>query len=361
MGLGIVESERSDGMDMATPRLRWCCWSGWQRLVLVLMCSMCALGRAQDASGKTQNAPAKTDGAVVGDNNAPAATQPAAATPEERERQAWSMLTDAMADAKHPQTRIQALAALGMLRSPRSEKMIAGAMTDPDLDVRTAAALAAGQTKDRNLTTSLRNLLDDKEPEVAFTAAITLWKMNDKSGEDILMSVVDGERSAGPTLMNGTKHKISKDLHDPAMLARLGAMQGAAMMLGPFGFGITAFEYVRQTGGDLARAAAIEQISQEKTAPIHKELVAALADKDQTVRAASAKALADYQDSATSMAVYALLADGKTPVRLTAAAAYLRTTGTPGPGPQTADAGTTPRKGKRLTTPSLTKPMSIPK
>jgi hypothetical protein len=31
------------------------------------------------------------------------------------------------------------------------------------------------------------------------------------------------------------------------------------------------------------------------------------------------------------MAVYALLADSKQPVRLTAAAAYLRTTGVPGP------------------------------
>jgi hypothetical protein len=32
------------------------------------------------------------------------------------------------------------------------------------------------------------------------------------------------------------------------------------------------------------------------------------------------------------MAVYALFADPKYPVRLTAAATYLRTTGTPGPG-----------------------------
>ena len=78
------------------------------------------------------------------------------------------------------------------MRSPRSEKMITDAMADPDVDVRTAAALAAGQTKDRNLTTPLRNLLDDNEPQVVFTAATTLWKMGDKSGEDILMAVVDG-------------------------------------------------------------------------------------------------------------------------------------------------------------------------
>jgi HEAT repeat protein len=218
-----------------------------------------------------------------------------------------------------------------LLRCPRSAKMIADVMTDPDVDIRTAAALAAGQTGDPNLTTNLRNLLDDKEPQVAFTAAMTLWKMGDKSGEDILMAVVDAERSAGPTMVHGTKHKIDKDLHDPKMLAKLGVMQGASMFLGPFGYGITAFEFIHQSGGDLTRVAAIEQISQEKTDPIHKELLAALADKDPAVRAEAAKALAGYHDKATSMAIYPLFADKKYPVRLTAAAAYLRTTGTPGP------------------------------
>ncbi len=333
-----------------------CCgtWSAVLLLTFVSMGNVAA--HAQDPVNTT-----KADAAVVGDADAPAVTTPAAATLEERDRLAWKMLADAMADAKHPQTRIQALAALELLRNSTSEKMIADAMADADLDVRTAAVLAAGQSKNRNLTTGVRNLLDDKEPQVAFTAAMTLWKMGDRSGEDILMSVVDGERSAGPTMMKGARHKISKDLHDPVMLARVGAMQGAAMMLGPFGYGITAYEYVRQNGGDLSRASAIEQISQEKTAPIHNELMAALKDRDQTVRAASAKAMAGYHDNATSMAVYALLADPKQPVRLTAAAAYLRTTGTPGPEPQTTNAVTPKRKGKRLTTPDSTKMPAIPK
>jgi HEAT repeat protein len=255
------------------------------------------------------------------------------ATPQQRIDAAWTILTDAAGDTKRmqTQTRIQALAALSLLRCPRSARMITDVMTDPDVDIRTAAALAAGQTGDPNLTTNLRNLLDDKEPQVAFTAAMTLWKMGDKSGEDILMAVVDGERSAGPTMMHGTEHKIDKDLHNPSMLARLGVMQGAEMFLGPFGYGITAFEFIHQSGGDLTRVAAMEQVSQEKTEPIHKELLAALEDKDPAVRAEAAKALGDYHDKATSMAIYPLFADKKYPVRLTAAAAYLRTTGTPGP------------------------------
>jgi HEAT repeat protein len=289
------------------------------------------MARAQDAPAKLPTPPAHQDAALAGDQDQPAEALPAASTPEQRSRQAWKMLSEALTDPKRPQTRIQALAALGLLRGPRAEKMIEDGLKDPDMDVRTAAALASGQTKDRNLTTPLRNLLDDKEPQVAFTAATTLWKLNDRSGEDILMAVVEGDRKTGPTLIHGTEHDINKELHDPASVAKLGALQGASMLLGPFGFGITAYEYVHKNGGDLSRVSAIEQISQERTGPIHKELVAALGDKDPTVRAAAAKALVEYHDQDTSMAIYALFADAKNPVRLTSAAAYLRTTGVPGP------------------------------
>ena len=219
------------------------------------------------------------------------------ATAGQRAEQAWKILTDAATDVKHTQTRLQALTALGLLRSPRSAKLIADAMTDPGLDVRTAAALAAGLSRDRTLEPNLRSLLNDKEPQVAFTAAMTLSKMGDHTGDDILVAVVDGERSAGPTMMHGTEHRIDNDLHNPAMLARLGAMQGASMLLGPFGFGITAFEFIHQSGGDLARVSAIVQIAKDRTEPVHKKLMAALADKDPAVRAAAAEALADYHDS----------------------------------------------------------------
>ena len=312
-------------------------------LSLVFSGGMCAVGWAQEAPANTQDSsskktqptpPAKSaDGEIVGDTEQPAPKLPSATTLADRNRVAWSMLSDALGDTKRPQTRIQALAALGLLRTPRAEKMIAEAMKDSDVDVRTAAVLAAGQIKDRNLTTDIRSLLDDKEPQVVFTAAMTLWKMGDRSGEDVLMSIADGGTSANAGMMHGTEHKINRDLHDPAKLAKLGAIQGAYFLLGPFGYGITAFQFIHQSGGDLSRASAIEELSLERIEPVHKILIGALGDKDVTVRAAAAKALMDYHDRATSMAVYALLTDDKQPVRLTAAAAYLRTTGTPGPPP----------------------------
>jgi HEAT repeat protein len=241
---------------------------------------------------------------------------------------AWSLLTTAVTDTKHPQRRIQALAAIATLgASPQAEKMLTTALRDPDLDVRTAAVLAAGLSKDRNLIAPLRHMLDDKEPQVAFTAATTLWRQNDHAGEDILRAVVDGERKTNAGLMNGAMHTANEDLHSPSTLARIGALQGASMLLGPFGFGITAYEYVHKNGGDNTRALAVEQIAQERTATIRDELVAALGDKDPAVRAAAAKVLGRYREERVRVALANLFFDPKLPVRLTAAAAYLRSNG----------------------------------
>jgi HEAT repeat protein len=249
-------------------------------------------------------------------------------TPAQLKDQAWSMLKAGVLDTKHPQTQTQALAALGTMGSNgRSLGMIRAAMDDKDVDVRVAAALAAGQTRSRDLTTDLRRLLDDKEPTVAFIAALTLWKMHDRSGEDILTAVADGERKTVPGLVHGAEHDIDRQLHDPEGIARFGALQGASMLLGPFGFGITAYEYIHKNGGDSARVTAIEAIAQNHTVPIRKELIDATLDNDLGVRAAACKALARYHDPAVAAAIAKVFDDGKPPVRLTAAASYLVSTG----------------------------------
>jgi HEAT repeat protein len=220
------------------------------------------------------------------------------------------------------------LAALGQMGSnPRSLKLIEAAMQDKDVDVQTAAILAAGQSKAAAIRPAMHGQLNSKEPQVAYTAALALWKMGDHAGKDILVAVIDGERRASATLIDGTEHDIDKTLHSPSELAKIGVMQGAGMLLGPFGFGITAYEYIKKNGGDSARVNAIEAVAEEKSEAIRKVLLAALGDKDLGVRAAAAKALASYRQPAVSAAVAKLFYDPKQPVRLTSAAAYLISTG----------------------------------
>lgn len=250
---------------------------------------------------------------------------------------AWELLSGAVNDEKHTEIRIQGLAALGTMGSnARSTRMIVDEFADKDVDVRTAAVLAAGQTRDKRLAPPLRRMLEDKEPQVVFTAASTLWKMGDHAGEAVLLAVVNGERKASAGLVHGSMHQANEEMHDPAALAKLGAMEGASMLLGPFGFGITAYEYVKKNGGDSARVSAVEEIAQSRTPVVRKTLQEALADKDAAVRTAAAKAMRSYHDQDAAQALALLFTDPKKPVQLSGAAAYLISVGavaTPAPTP----------------------------
>src|SRR5215469_12792716 len=235
---------------------------------------------------------------------------------------AWNMLTTA--SHKATQTRIITMAALGTMgNDARAAKLIRECMNDKELEVRTAAILAAGQTKNRALIPALRERLHDPEPGAVFTAAVTLWKMNDHSGEDFLRDVADGDRRAKPGLVHGAKNDVNKELHNPKALTDLGATTGASLLLGPFGFGVKAFEYMVKSGSDPARAAAIDLLAQSHGPGIDAELVDALSDKDEAVRAAAAKALGERHDVSAMKQIGALFNDPKLPVRLFAAAAYI--------------------------------------
>jgi HEAT repeat protein len=258
------------------------------------------------------------------------------APPPDPTDHAWSILTGALnpTSSMHVEQRIQALAALGSMGSTsRSTHMIATALTDRDLDIRTAAVLAAGQTKDPFLISELHKTLDDPEPSVAYTAAITLWKMHDHSGEDLLMAVAHGDRRASASLLKNARHSAARTLHSTSAMGKLGVEQGGGRLLGPFGLGITAVEYARGNGGDSLRAGAIELLGEQHTAPVREELAAALLDKDPALRVAAAKALGLWPGPETAKLLVPLLDDTKLPVRLTAAASFLRASNPPPPPP----------------------------
>ena len=131
-------------MKVATMRGPLNPFSGKRSAILMLAfygfaCVFNATGRAQDASAKPQVSAGEDA------DTAPAALS-MTSTPEDRDREAWRMLTDAAGDAKHPQTRIQALAALGMLRAPQSEKTIVTAMADAERSMGPASAISATST-----------------------------------------------------------------------------------------------------------------------------------------------------------------------------------------------------------------------
>jgi hypothetical protein len=153
----------------------------------------------REASCQTQSRPSAARATERGRAHPPDTNQAAGTPPASNKDSAWIILTAGLNDNKHAEVRIQALAALGLLGgNPRSIRMILDTFADPDLAIRTAAVLAAGQTKSPTVTTGLRHMLDDKEPQVAFAAATALWKMHDPSGESTVNAAPVPALSAAP-------------------------------------------------------------------------------------------------------------------------------------------------------------------
>ena len=245
---------------------------------------------------------------------------------EPNEIRAWSMLTDAAKPGQSAHDRVQAMAALGTMgNDERAARLIEVGMTGSDSDVRIAAILAAGNTKNPRLTAALSRVLDDDNPEVAYTAAITLWKMHDYMGEDFLLAAAVGDQKVKPGLIKASKHKAVTDLHSPKTMTIIGLNASAGFFLGPFGVGLKAIEYAdKPNGAALARAAAVDQLARQHSDEVYAVLIADLTDPEPAVRAAAAKGLGRWPDAETERQMLPMFGDNKLAVRLTAAATYLR-------------------------------------
>jgi hypothetical protein len=245
---------------------------------------------------------------------------------EPNEIRAWSMLTNAARPGQSAHDRVQAMAALGTMgNDERAARLIEEGMTGKDSDVRIAAILAAGLTKNPRLTEALSRVLDDDNPEVAYTAAITLWKMHDYTGEDFLIAAALGDQKVKPGLIKASKHKAVTDLHSPKTMTMIGLNASAGFFLGPFGVGLKAIEYAdKPNGAAVARAAAVDQLARQHNDQVHEVLIADLTDAEPAVRAAAAKGLGRWPEAETERQMLPMFGDNKLAVRLTAAATYLR-------------------------------------
>jgi HEAT repeat protein len=252
-------------------------------------------------------------------------TLPPGQTPAETTKWCWQSLTDSVKNSKRTNVQAQALNALSSLgANPRALGLIAEAMKDENMDVRTAAILAAGKTKSATLVEPVKRLLNDPEPQVVFAAATTLWKQfKDKSGEDVLAAIAAGDRKANPTLIHGAMHDVSRTLHSPSALTRIGIETSAGLLLGPFGFSVGAVEYARRNGSDSSRVQSIDLLADERSEGVHDQMKSELDDKDPGVRAAAVMVLGNFHRPKDAAAIAMLLNDSKLPVRLAAAAAYV--------------------------------------
>ncbi|HTZ89402.1 MAG TPA: HEAT repeat domain-containing protein [Alloacidobacterium sp.] len=299
----------------------------FQRHLAILACCL-GLGFTALAQANPPKQQQPNDYGVVGDTGEPdqpvshpAATQSSADTLET----AWQMLETGSKDPKE-QTRIDALNAVGTLDGvKRAETILEDAIKDQNVDVRVAAVVAAGNMQDENLIPILRQSLDDPAPEVIFAAAVSLWKMHDPSGINILYGVLAGDRKTKGSLMETGERQASKDLHDPSTLAKIGAEQGAYALLGPFGIGLDAARLMmKSNSANSARVLTVSLLSQDHSDATRDEFIAALGDKNYFVRAGSARALGAFHGKEVTDALQGSFDDSKPSVRFMAAASYIR-------------------------------------
>jgi HEAT repeat protein len=291
-------------------------------LPLFLIVSLCA-GKAVAQESTPASPQASQPAEPPAPDKPPADAAPK--TPAQLVQQSWQVLTDNVKNGKQLEYKTQALDALSSMGSnARANGLIAAAMKDSNLDMRSAAVLAAGKTKSRALLGPVKELLNDHEPQVVFVAATTLWKQfHDKSGEDILAAIVAGDRKVNPSLLKGAKQDMSRTVHSRSALEKIGIETGASLALGPFGFSVGAVEYARKNGADTARVQSVDLLAEERTEDVHDQMKSAIGDKDPGVRAAALKALGGFHRSADAKAIEPLFDDSKLPVRLAASAAYI--------------------------------------
>jgi HEAT repeat protein len=283
-------------------------------------------------AGLAQNgAPAPTGQATPADSDEepdqPVAKPAHPISVEAQTNAAWEMLNTALSDTK-PKTepvRIDAITSLGTLGDfPRAAAWLRDAQKDQDRYIRLAAVAAMGTSKKAAFVPDLKRALNDNAPEVSFTAAVGLWKMDDRSGENILDAVLAGSRKANRGLASSEKHEADQDLHSPSKLAQIGAEQGAYALLGPFGIGFTALRLGKGQNAIHPKVIAVTLLAEDNSTASMQRFVDALDDPDPLVRTAAARALGDYHGAQATDALSDPLYDSKPGVRLMAAASYIR-------------------------------------
>ena len=236
---------------------------------------------------------------------------------------AWDVLTKGAGEANLVH-RAQAVTAIGTIRLARADKLVETALSDKDPTVRLAAVNALAERKSRTLIPKLKRALDDDAAEVSFRAALALWELGDRSGQDLLRAVLAGERKQSASFISRQVKDAKSTLHNRKALVWMGAKEGAGFLFGPLGYGMGMVEGMTKDASAPERALAAVALGLDKDPKMIDDLTAALDDKNPLVRVTAAKALGAYADRTLVPKLEPLLDDKHDAVRYMAAASIVR-------------------------------------
>jgi HEAT repeat protein len=239
---------------------------------------------------------------------------------ESPRHKAWDMLMTAAFSPRASQ-RTNGIRALGLLRDNSQARQLAeSALSDPNTDVRRAAATALGQMRAKESIPKLQAALSDKKIPVVMAAAQSLRELKDeKSAYAVYYDLLVGERKAG----DGMVAQQLATLRNPKLLAEIGFSEGIGFV--PFaGIGWDAWRSMHKKNPNPVRAVAASRLAHDPDPASADALVKATNDKDWIVRAAAVEAIAQRGDASLLPHVVVKFSDKNAKVRYSAAAAVIR-------------------------------------
>src|SRR5262249_25705299 len=148
---------------------------------------------------------------------------------------------------------------------------------------------------------------------------------NDPAGKQALLSVLSGESKVASGFLNKQKRDALRMMHTPRTMLMFAVKTGVGFAPVPgLGEGISSMQGILSDPGVSGRALAPLLLGKEKDKATLAALREALEDKDASVRAAAVHSLALRNDPSIERDLIPLLDDKKEPVRLRAAAGYIR-------------------------------------
>ena len=252
------------------------------------------------------------------------ASLPAAVSPQQT--QAHDVLDKALQD-KNPDIRRQAVIALSLAGSVDPYPSdLQSMISDKDVEVRVATISSlVDLNNSTRVMLSLHAALNDPVPEVSFAAARALYALDNAEGKSALLSILAGDSKASSGFWTKQKRDALRMMHTPKTMFMFAAKTGASLAPVPgLGMGVTSMQGLLSDPGTSGRATAALLLGKEIDQPTLDALRDSLGDKDWSVRAAAIHALALHDDPARQPDIAPLMNDKSEPVRLRAAAAYLR-------------------------------------
>lgn len=250
---------------------------------------------------------------------------PASPPPTPEENRASLLLGAGLGD-KNPDIRKQAVAALGLI-GPREPYLsqIKNAISDKDVYVRLAAVASLVDLKDKGTADILDQALHDSAPEVSFAAAKALFGLDDPRGRAALLAILQREAKTQSNFLTAQKRDTLRLVHIPRGMMMFAIKNGIGFAPVPgLGAGVSSLQEIMADNGVSGRATTAVLLANDPSAEVLDGLKEALTDKDPSVRAAVAHAIASRNDPSLMPLLLPLFEDAKEAVRLRAAAGYLR-------------------------------------